>query len=513
MYLNNNGLGYLVREGLNRNNFYEYEKLNNGQSLYVLDGVYSERFDFLRILYLSLCAEGLLTQEELSNNIAKYNGTYYSDEGYERETCINDILSLNVFSSRCITDIEEAILFLNQYQVRPIIQKHPEILLSDSFFTEHGCIFYESDESAKIYIGKYVAEGRKGKYSYAEYLEKGESIYDKEYLGHLSEDYRLYEFGQKCPEKNQVYMLDLSMDYASTDYWNYSVRLGEVGDSVIPIYSAEGVNVYIGDCYSHLSIYNLLRKKIIATYSGEIVEHSDTKIILQDKNKLFRVEGSKIKEIYELPKYMMVGDNDPDYAFGEKEIITVKPVIRAYKKPYVISYSGRKIDDLYRIHDYIWDSFIVTECEANNVAPETVSIFTDIYYGLHENVCTISSLTFFYEKMKELDSQFYDKTEKTRRMLDVIGEYVDKDTDLTTTLIIMRRESIYSERDYWDEVIPRVVENRKREIGKIRSGNNDIVTMDKEGIIDYNHRKFLTDQFIDRILKLHEEGKLRDYLM
>ena len=489
MITRENGLGYLLKDGLD--NSFNKEIENN----YYIENVYSSNLDFLRVVFLSLCAEGLLTQKELQYTFIYNVDGCRSEDGYDKEECINDLLKLTVFSSRGITTVDEAILYLNQFQTHTFIINHPEIVFVRGFFSEHGIFIYKSDDSGKMFINEYV-------------IAQTAPSHNENYIKQINNEFNIEVDIERESEKKYIYMLDLKKDY-SNDYWNEAVRVGEVGDSVLDIYSPEGIHIYLTDYISHISIYNLLRKRIMSTFIGKVVLYTDKEIFLQNDNVLYRIYSSNIDKIYEMPRFTKAIRSD----YWIEERIKIIPVIRCFMLPYKITYEGYYMEDDERLSDYVRNCFIKIEAEANQV--DVVSLIGNSGY---ENTnhhsysnCTINSILTYFDSVKEIDSSFYYKTITFQNLIRLLGEYYNRDTDISSVLMRLRHDNILRDEDYWQEIIPKV-EGLYDGGDDIELSERDIISMDSSGLIDYNHRKFLTTEYMERLFEMHKNGNLKRYL-
>ena len=469
MVVRENGLGYILKNGIENSYYTDYED-DKENSYYFLEYTDDRSvFNFFYITYLTMTLEGLLTEEEEGDFLAR--SVCSVDYGIEKNKLIEFILGLNVFKSREIDSMDEVYLYLNQFRVHPIIMAHPEFAYKNCFRSGHGFIFYESDSTGRVFD------------------------YDAD--------------SEENPGLDRVFMLDLNKDYGNTDYPSCAVQVGDIGDVIIPMDDTESLYVYFTDRYTHILVYSLVKRKIVRVFEGTYITRWHNKIIIENENRLYCISGVSVKKIYTLGKFEIAESYNPKTLYYPGKI-SIKPLLRGCVIPYNIDYEGIFIEEFHEeFHEvkrflietsesagkYVWDSFIESETIANRLS----GFFGD--WKLKDDKCSVNNILEVFEKNKSDGEEFYNRTTTFRKFIRLLGEYYDKDEDISDILLKLRRHSIYLEQEYWNETIRKVYKKDKDFINNLRQLSGDIVDADKYAIIDFEHRKFLPTKYMEGVLK------------
>ena len=462
----------------------------NDTDLYIMDDLHGEGYRLLRVIILSMCVEGLIRSDEMLTAVFLASGYYHEDEGISLNDFLTIFFDFSVFRYQGIKTVESAEAFLGRYAINSIIDAHPEFVFLDSkLIISHGHIIYRSNHTGKLILADYYG---------------------------VNEDYCLsYKFNSDDRiSPDRIYDLDLNKTYPTDNYWEYATEITRFSDANLYALecSEEGSYIYITDDEKFLiTIYDIVKQEIVMKCEGVAISYANHKIIFREGNELNRIHGGEIDHIYTLKRFETAVWS---WECGNKEMIQIKPLILCMQMPYYIDFSGEIIGDSYSASEYVWNSFLTLEITANtlcNTAVNSAKEHLGKFGGEWEvSTCSVNEIKVFFERIKDKNPDFYNKTTTFQALINLIGEYVDKDGDISELLMHIRKCAILRNDKFWNDILGDIDYRELHQ--RLQWRDTDIVTLDDKKLIGYEMGKFLPTRYMEDIFKLHKEGRFSEFI-
>ena len=126
------------------------------------------------------------------------------------------------------------------------------------------------------------------------------------------------------------------------------------------------------------------------------------------------------------------------------------------------------------------------------------------------STCSVNEIKAFFERIKDKNPDFYNKTTTFQALINLIGEYVDKDGDISELLMHIRKCAILRNDKFWNDILGDIDYRELHQ--RLQWRDTDIVTLDDKKLIGYEMGKFLPTRYMEDIFKLHKEGRFSEFI-
>lgn len=502
-------LGDLLLWAFEHDFYYEEE-----YSEYFADS--SDGSDALRMVYLNLWYEDLIYESE--RRAVEYAVTWKAPgEEVTKDEVVQALLGLSTFKCFGVDSLEKLVDYLNGYAVNPMIRANSvamfDALTEGGYIVNHQLIYF-----GNVKKEMWPDEPYRRDHLYKLNLELEPVGYDEKTI---KVAVREEKYKNRC---NPDDIVELDSDIV--------FRFGHSTDRNWVMYEKDNpANRFIDRFVSlkkpgTLVAYNVNHGRRIE-YKGNVISYCDGIVILQYKNELYRVDGNQIIKIYslniEIPEY--VNTEFDGYRFRDKRIL-IAPAIRGQFVPFEIDYDGNVIGDDCMLSDYIWYSVISLEtilCNKEDLPYDDFChdyrkhmgrIWDDPYEALRleGGVITCASIEKFYRNIRECDPRILDSMWPFIKLIIILSQVVDPDTDLSELLCAIRNDYIKSHKNYWDSVISLFYDSDSDEEIIDKDILAHRINEDDTELINYKYNQFVDMDYVMKIFDLLMENKLEDYI-
>lgn len=203
--------------------------------------------------------------------------------------------------------------------------------------------------------------------------------------------------------------------------------------------------------------------------------------------------------------------------------LLIAPVIRGAFVPYEIDFDGKYIEVDSSVAEYVWWTALSLDYSLTKYEPLSYQMFNYISkYGegydyekfrLDDPVITFNGIKEFTHKYEDSEPELKKSMQPFILLMFTLGHVIDHDADISDLLLAIRIDYLKSNEAYWRKLLDTYYSNL--------NGQDEIVGSDllsqwinekHKYVIGYKYNRFVSEEYVDGVVKVFEQGKLMDYI-